>query len=574
MKWYWKILIGLIVLLVIGFFSIDYVATNIVKSKVETLKNQVKDDFDFDFKSLQLSLVNRTVVLRDFEFYTIVDSTLSTNKYDLKLDKLYVKYATFADIFYNRSIDIVEVVLNHPEISFGIKTHKKKEVKVETADVKDDAVEEEASFFEKINMGEIKIESAKVDLYDLEQPDNKLVFVNDLDLYVPGYVIDLVKDSFYISTDSPAKVLLSLKEIYKNDLKKHNLSIDEMQYFFDTKEFKISNITFENKESPEEFRKTLSHRSPWFSIKVPEIKVKINPREVYDTGILHLPKIEITDAEVTISNDLNFPIKPGHKAMPGTQIKSANMDLLLDSLLISNAKLEYYQKAKAAESGLFKLSEINALALRVTDIDSLIAANPFMDMSVNTTLWDEGKMNVNFRFDLSSPNDRVDVSGSLKNMAVKQAEKMIKPLYGVEVESGYIDLLAFNFTMDENMSKGKLKFDYKDLKVDLKAKDKDQKEENDEVQYTEKSIGILNFAVGQATRDNNQPGDKNYIEEGNIIVDRTKFKPVFDLLWNSVANGLMDIVIKDAIYDSKKHYEKKSKKEEKAAKKNQEKKSN
>ncbi len=564
MKWYWKILVGLFVMLVIGFFSIDYIATSIVEKEVKKFKNQVRHNYDFDYKSLNLSLIGRTIVLREFEFYTIVDSSYNTNKFDFKLDKLDLKYATYSDIFFNRSVDIIEVVLRQPEISFGLRSLSGKDSKNDDSNKKNDSLK--TSFFEKITLEEIRIESGKVNFYNLEKPDKKIVFVNDLDVNVNGFVIDLMKDSFFIS-EASKKPLFSFKEIYKNDLKNHNLHVDEIQYSYYTKDLKITNFHFENKDSPEVYRKTLSYRSPWFSINVPEIQLKIDPDLIYDSGILLLPKLAITDADITISNDLRLPLKPSHKPMPGSQIKASNINFLMDSLIINNAQLTYIHKGEAVETGFLKFSKFNALALNVTDMDSLIAINPYLDLKVSAKLWDEGNLNTNFRMDLSSDLDRMDVAGSLKNMSMKKIENMVKPLFGIAVNSGQINQLAFNFGMDENMSKGKIIFDYSDLQLDVKAEDKDQKKVEQETQYTDKSMGILNFAFNNAIKSSNIPGDKNYKSEGNIILDRVKDKSVFDLLWNSLAVGMMDIVVFDALYNSQKNYEKKLKKQEKKAKK-------
>ncbi len=562
MKWYWKLLIALVLLLLIGYFSIDYLATRVLKNKITLLKEQVKDDYTFQYKSLKLSLVNRTIVLKEFEFHSVVDSLNYKHNLNLKLDKLFLKYSTLINILTNQSVDILEVVLRQPEISFGLRSHLNKSAENEGLTEKIDS--NSVFFIDKITLEEFTIESGKIDFYRLEKPDDKIVYVNDLDISINGFVYDLAIDSFYIS-NSVEKPLFSFKEVYKNDLKKHDLSIDEIQYFFDTKELTISNFHFENNESPESFRKTLNYRSPWFSINIPQIQIKINPRIIYDNGIFYLPKLELTDAKVTISNDLNFPIKPGYKAMPGKQITAVEQNFLVDSLILSNAELTYIHKAGAAESGFLKFSKMDALAVNITDIDSIIQLNPFLDLKVSAMLWDEGRLNSNFRMDLSSSVNRIDVKGSLRNMAFNRAENMVKPLYGVEIKSGNINNLAFDFSMNENKSVGNLYFEYVDLLVDLKVEDKTEKQSNDKTKYSEKSSGILNFVVNNAVKASNQPEDKKFQAKGNIILDRNKEKPVFDLLWNSIAIGMMDVVVKDAFFDSKNNYQKNAKKLEKEA---------
>ena len=553
--------ISLIVLMVIAFFSIDYVATNIVEAEARELKRQVEGEYEFNYKELELNLTSKSIVLREFEFLTLTDSFDNRNKFDFKIDKLFLKYDSYRDILFSGTVDIVEVLLRQPEISYGIRSHLKKSKQKKKE--KEKQKNPQNGFFEKIILEKFLIESAKADIYRLERPDTKVVFVNDLAVNVNGLVLDLLKDSFYIS-ETNEKPLFSFKEVYKNDLKQHNLSVDEIQYHFEDKELTITNFKIENKLPPDEFIKTLSHRNAWFSIKVPQLKIEIDPRYIYDYAVFYIPKLEISDADVTISNNLTLPIKPGHKPMPGTEINSIDQNFLIDSLILNNIAFKYILKKETAEPGQLKFTKLNGLATNVTDIDTLLAKNPFMDLRLRGLLWDEGKANINFRFDLTSSVDRIDVAGSLKDLPVKKAENMIKPLFGVEVKSGHIDQAVFEYTMDENNGVGKMKFDYRDLKVDVKTEDKKQNKESDEVHYTEKSAGLLNFAVNEAVRTNNTPDMKNYRPEGNIIVDRVKIKPVYDLLWNCLANGMMDIAIKKTFYDSLKSYEKKQKKEEKA----------
>ena len=559
MKWYWKVLIAFLCLLGLIYFSVDYFATRIIESQAELLKKQVEGEYEFNYKSLDLSLIDRSIVLREFEFFTIVDSTYRENKYDFTLDKLSLTYATYFDLFFKRSVDIIEVVLREPEIKYGLRNHKKEK----TIHVAEEPKEnKKIPFFNSITLEKFRIESGKVDFYELRNPDEKIIYVNDLDVDVNGFIIDLEKDSMYIS-QSNEKPVFSFKEITKSDLKKHDLNIDEIQYFFDSKDLKISNFVFKNKETPAVYRKSLSYRSPWFAIKVPEITINIDPRKIYDSGVFHIPKIQLDSVDVLIANDLNFPIKPGHKPMPGKSITSLKQDFLIDSLVVKNSKLVYTHKMEAADEGNLKFTNLDVIATGITDIDSLIKMNPFLDMSVSSTFWDEGRLNTTFRMDLSSSLHRIDVSGSLRNMAFKKAENMVKPLFGVEIVSGKINQMLFDFAMDENKGEGKMVFDYENLKIEVKKTDKSQKNESDEIVYTEKKGGFFSFAANEAVKTSNMVGDAKYKSEGNIIVDRIKFKPVFDLLWNCLANGMMDIAIKDLYFDSVKNYGKKQQKQTK-----------
>ena len=147
-------------------------------------------------------------------------------------------------------------------------------------------------------------------------------------------------------------------------------------------------------------------------------------------------------------------------------------------------------------------------------------------------------------------------------MPLSKAENMVKPMFGVSIPSGYLNNLSYNLVMNENIGRGSLRFDYKDLKVDIK---KDSTEKHIEESGEVKSNKFLNFIGNEAVISNNIPGTKNYVSEGYMIFDRTKNKPIFDLYWHCLQSGIMDVVIIDAFYKSNVNYEKKEKKKAKEA---------
>jgi hypothetical protein len=78
----------------------------------------------------------------------------------------------------------------------------------------------------------------------------------------------------------------------------------------------------------------------------------------------------------------------------------------------------------------------------------------------------------------------------------------LKPLAGVEIESGQMQRIHYTMDAGKYVSKNKLIFDYNDLHLDLIKENADKKE---------KKLVIKSLIANSAVRNNNIPGDKKYL---------------------------------------------------------------
>lgn len=563
MKWYWKTLIAFLTLILIGVFSIDYIVAGLVDDKVKQIQKQLEGKYNFSYSKLNVSVLNRRVSLKNFQLETIVDSLNSENKLEFSLDKLILKFNTYREVFIEGKLHISEAVLKKPKIIYGLKKELKKE-NVDEESFNDQPIDQidsidytsEEKFINSIILDEFRVQNGEADVYHLDDSEKKLIHIKKLSLFMKDLLVDF-NASTMDDMVSSKEFDLELKKISSDELKDHDLNIGEVKFNYSSKKLSILNVRFKNKEKKLAFAARQKYRTPWLDIKIDRIDIKVNPWHIYNKGIVYIKKISIDGVDAELYNDITKDLRPEHVSMPPRAIRDIPIPIKIDSILITNSELRYFHKGKAKKAGLVRLASLSTQIDNITNIDYIIDQNPMLNIKIQAKMWGKGELNSTIIFDLKNTMDYVYISGTVRNMKMRESEKMIKPLYGVEIFSGDIVLLKYDLTLNENIGKGNLRFDYKNLKVDIKKIDK---EKHKDQSGNLKSSKFLNFIANEAVISTNLPNTTEYIPNGFCIYDRTKNKPIFDLFWRSMQSGIMDIVVADAFYKSEANYIKKRKK--------------
>lgn len=567
MKWYFKILIAVLLLLAIAFFSIDQIATNIAVKNIKIIQEELRGKYNFDYEKLDVSITSKEIVLKNFSLVTIVDSsTNNENKFDFKLDKLVLHFDRYRDVLSNGRLHILYIELKKPEISYGVRRKMSKDDVDDSSFIAQSA--SNALQFSDTNSGllvnsllidKLIIIDGETEIYHLDDPSKKLIHIERLNLHSKDLEVNFIAtklDDIVSSTE----MIINLKKITSDELTDHDLVVSDLNFTITKNELVISNIHFKNSEEPAVFASHKKYRTPWLDIKVDTVKMIFNPWHVYNKGVFYVERIEINGADVTLYNDLTLALKQIHQPMPPRAIRDITIPIKVDSIRVMNSHLKYLHKIKAELPGIFELDNIDLRGSNFTNIDYLIDQDSVLILNIKAVLWDSGKLKANVSIDLKNQLDYVNIKGSVVNMPLSKAENMVKPMFGVTIPSGYLNNLSYNLTMNENIGIGALRFDYTDLKVDIK---KDSTSKHTDESGNVKSNKFFSFIGNEAVLSNNIPGSKNYIDEGYMIFDRTKNKPIFDLYWHSLQTGIMDVAIVDAFYNSKYNYEKKEKKKTK-----------
>ncbi|RLD24670.1 MAG: hypothetical protein DRI54_05870, partial [Bacteroidetes bacterium] len=425
LKWYWKVLIALAVLITIGLFSADVIVDRLAEKQLRKIQEQFAGQYDFSYDKLNVSIIAKDVVLKNFKFFTIVDSLVYKDKFDFELDELYIHLDDYFGLITEGKLNIKKIEIINPKVIYGLKFIK--ESANQASEEFDDTTtvngESDELFLKYLNIDELVLENGKADVFRLIKPDDKLLFVEDLDINITGISIDFTSDSLLATTGFETFVY-NASEIYSTGLKDHELSIDNFHYDYTGEGFTISKFHIKNKKSKVDFNLERTYRTPWISVDVSEIAFNINPWELFKDEVIDVNRISLTKADITLFVDLNLPLNPKIKPMPSKMIRSVPVSFDLDTLLLNEASFVFMNKMKGEKPGYLKLAPINGYMSNITNISELLEIDPITKLDIETKIWDEGIVDIQILIDVPNLNDPMHVDGIVTDLSFIKVENM------------------------------------------------------------------------------------------------------------------------------------------------------
>jgi hypothetical protein len=130
---------------------------------------------------------------------------------------------------------------------------------------------------------------------------------------------------------------------------------------------------------------------------------------------------------------------------------------------------------------------------------------------------------------LRDPQGRFSIDGDIGAIDVMALNPLTQPMGLARMEKGRIGNLHFNLSATDSSSEGKLLIRYRDIKISLLKKDKDENK------YEKK--GLASLAAGILLKKSNPEGGDAAREE-EVHFKRILNKSMFNLIWKSIFTGI------------------------------------
>jgi hypothetical protein len=131
--------------------------------------------------------------------------------------------------------------------------------------------------------------------------------------------------------------------------------------------------------------------------------------------------------------------------------------------------------------------------------------------------------------------DRFEVKGTLGRMPLALVNKALYPLTGVSIE-GTALRLDFSLTGEDINGSGHMRFQYKDLKLDVFKKKEHKKR------------GFLTGLANLLARNDNIAGEKNF-KAVSYTFGRWQDRSFFNFFWQGIKVGAMETIFPIANYE-------------------------
>lgn len=262
---------------------------------------------------------------------------------------------------------------------------------------------------------------------------------------------------------------------------------------------------------------------------------QVNVQEVLN-GNLIAGELSIKKAQFKIFRDKSFPQKKENKVghYPHQELLNLPIDVVLKKIIIQDGYLEYKEKnPQTGNSGVIVFNDISASLHNVTNRLENIRDNSIFTVNFNSRFLNKIPLTATLQFYLKSKNGKFTVNGSMKSTDATVFNPLSKPMALVEINSGTINSLDFNFIGTDYNAKGIIRLLYNDLTIKLLKQEDISKEYKDK-----KMISLLaNITILNANPDKNKP-----VRIVTVNHARDVNKSMFNLIWKSIFEGAQKTV--------------------------------
>lgn len=243
----------------------------------------------------------------------------------------------------------------------------------------------------------------------------------------------------------------------------------------------------------------------------------------------------IGSASFKIYRDRNRP--PGTRSAFGNYphqiIQNAPVMLDIKNGIVKNVFIEYKERSQfTQQTGKVQFWNSSAYISNITNRKETIATNDVMTFDMRSSFLNKVPIVAKWSFYLGNPSGKFSIRGEMGGSDVAPLNALTVPMGPLELTSGHINSLSFDFNGDNYNMNGTLKLSYDDLHIALLKKD------DDSIHFKRKKVTSL-LANMKVKNSNPEKGKQPRV--ARVSYKRDIHTSIFNLAWKSLFSGVQEI---------------------------------
>jgi hypothetical protein len=320
---------------------------------------------------------------------------------------------------------------------------------------------------------------------------------------------------------------MSLPENYTLSLKKYRFDHPENK-------LQLNDIQLTSGYTPKEYSQVIEEQRDWFDVGIEKIMVnKIDVEEMISNGSYSAENMTFDGLDALIYRDKGVPFPEDQvRSLPQENIRNISQTFQVDTINV-NGRIRYQEKPDDYFThGVISFDQLNASLLNVGNAD--IARNENMLLTATGKLMEVGRFDVRGAFNMNAQDEEFSLSGSIQEFPLDSMNQMLGPVANVNIKSGYAKELYFNFSANDTLARGDMRFRYDDLKIQiLNAKTHDTQGLGQ---------GIKTFFANTFVVKSKNPSYLLFLRKGTIFQERDTSRAIFNYWGKSLLSGAVSSI--------------------------------
>jgi hypothetical protein len=533
-KLLWASALLVVIIVTIMFLSARY-AGRVIEPFVRSFLEENKPlNHRIEFGRLKVNLIKSTINIRDLRIYPDSSLVKSENVW-WEFNVSTVKLTDFSlwDLLFNKKLSIGDFLFLNPLVEIHFPILQPDKVREASAVLSPKKIKPTA--FKSFSLQKILISTGNLKIFR-----DTVLLANSPDISFIAQQITLEKtgdDKQFVLKYGDVRLYISdinlnpESSLYEVKLGKFTLSRSDSTII-------LESLKFTPLFDKTEFSKKLIHQDDRIDLNINRISITSIGLERWLAGQpLEISKVLIDSVDADIYRDRNVAMDINRfPPFYNESFLKINYPLVLDTLMVTNSNIKYGELAEGDEkAGVIQLESFNlsTYGLSVMPTDSTLSEE--MRIFLDAKVMGEGNLNVELALPLKGNLHEFTCNGSVGTMKLSPLNDMMGPSMNMNFKDGRVNRMTFDFSANDNNSKGWMEFLYEGLDVSLINKD------------SGKEKGFLSkVAKVVMLSDNPAPGKDLVTVE--IGFERDKNKGIINYLWKTIQSGMTRTILTQKKY--------------------------
>jgi hypothetical protein len=542
-KWIAGTLLGIFMVLAGIAWFLNVKSRPILTDRIKTLLYKSTDSlYTISFTKVSTNVITGNATLQNVKItpdtnrfkQLIALKRAPNNLYTVSLKKLVVRRFHPLTLYREQKLQLEEIIFDKPEVTmvnqqfafnegraprpikspYDIISKNLKEFSIKSIRFKDVS-------FKYINKNRINTTPFSID---------------DLNITLTDLLVDSTSaedpSRFYLLKD----IVINLNNyVYRTPDKMYDIKLDKLDFRATTGKLRVNSFALVPLYDEMTFGKVAGYARERFSINMSDIMLNGIDLPLYiSKQELWAKEMAISNGFISVFNQNGLRQKPQENKIgkfPHQLLQLLNASILVQKIQLKDVNVNYaVYNSESNQKGQISFEHTSGIIKNATNLEKIKAINPIMEVNLNTYLFGQGKLDVNFKFNLTAKDGAFSYNGVLHNFNARVLNQITKPLGLVRINRGNIDKLKFNFEANDLGAKGTVGFSYYDLSVALMKNDP----EKDHLV----TRGFLSFLANALIIKSENPGADGKLVPVEVNYSRPANTSFFNMIWKSLFTGI------------------------------------
>lgn len=542
LKWFIGILLTLIFVVVASSWYLSAKFKPLIEKELKTLVFKSTGGlYKVEFAELHTNLIlSKAVIARvnivpNTSVYKqlIAQQKAPNNLYYIRLKEVKVQNIHLFQFFFSKKIRIRLLLFDKPEITLVNKHFEFNENRPPRP--RKSPYDYISKLFKSLRVDVVDFKNARLKYINNNGKFKDIDSLNHLNVKLTDWLIDSLS-----SKDTTRLYLLKDIHINFNNYSyatpdsMYHIKLSNLDFTASTKKLNIKQFALMPRYSETDFARINGYARDRFFIQFNKISLDgLSLPSYLQKKELMASNMDIADGEIAVFNDNTYPAHKSNKTgrFPHQLLQLLDAKFNIDKIKLKNVNVSYAEFDRdSKQKGKITFLHTTGSVSNVTNIEKQKLKNPIMQANLVSYIMGQGKLAINFNFNLISPLGAFDYKGSVSNFDGKKLNEITKPLGMLQVNKGNIKKLKFDIKANQNVAKGEMEFTYHDLSVAL------LKKEVGKDRLVRK--GLLSMLANALVIYTDNPTIDGKFTRAPIYFERIPNASFFNFIWKTLFQGI------------------------------------